>query len=127
MRSSVFLALFTLLSLALVTPCHAVGQVQIPDRFKGIILQTVEPDYHRMVGGTGTVRDTGVYRLTINPRTGMVDEVGVLKRCWEKRLDAAAVWAFLQWKFKPGAIKQIDIPVIYDRFVDVQLKGAVVR
>lgn len=124
-KISLLLALLALLGP--VASTFAVGMVQIPDRFKGIVLFAPEPDYQRFVGGTFTVRAQGVYRLTINPTSGVVDEVGVLKRCGEQRLDAAAVMAFMQWKFKPGAIKQLDVPIIYDRFVDVRLSRAAIH
>lgn len=74
-----------------------------------------------------TIRNQGVYRLTINQQTGAVDEVGVLKRCDDGRLDANSVMIFFQWKFKPGTIKQIDVPVVYERFVRVLLNSAVSR
>jgi hypothetical protein len=40
--------------------------------------------------------------------------------------DRAAL-TFFKWKFKPGAFKQIDIPITYDRYVNVVLKNAATR
>ena len=66
----------------------------------------------------------GVYRLTINQKTGTVQEVGVLKRSGVKELDAEAALAFMEWKFRPGSLKQLDVPVSFRRDVEVKLKNA---
>lgn len=93
-------------------------EVYIPDKFKGIILYAPGPvDY----SNSGT---QGVYRLTINQKTGIVTEVGILKRSGYQPRDATAVLTFMQWKFKPGTLKQLDVPVIWDRQATVLLKNA---
>jgi TonB family protein len=93
-------------------------EVYIPDRFKGIILYALGPvDY----SNSGT---QGVYRLTIDQKTGTVTEVGILKRSGYQPRDATAVLTFMQWKFKPGTLKQLDVPVTWDRQATVLLKNA---
>jgi len=93
-------------------------EVYIPDRFKGIILYAPGPvDY----SNSGT---QGVYRLTIDLKTGTVTEVGILKRSGYQPRDATAVLTFMQWKFKPGTLKQLDVPVTWDRQATVLLKNA---
>jgi len=107
-------------------PCRAADQVMIPPKFKGIILDAPEPVF---VEGARKDRGVsqGVYRLTINQQSGLVDEVGVLKRTGTQKLDGTAVLTFFKWKFKPGAFKQIDIPITYDRYVNVLLKNAATK
>jgi hypothetical protein len=113
-----------LFPLFMTSPAHAATQqVHIPEKYKGVILHAPEPEYPLALERQ-TVRDQGVYRLKINQQTGGVDEVGVLTRCYDRRLDGASVMAFFQWKFKPGALKQMDIPVVYERFVRVLLDKA---
>ena len=113
-----------LLSLLLLSPSQgATQQVFIPEKFKGKILNAPEPHYPHGIERI-TIRAQGVYRLTINPQTGGVDEVGILRRCGDSRLDASCVMAFFQWKFKPGTLKQLDVPVVFERFVSVVLKNA---
>ena len=102
------------------------GDVFIPEKFKGIILRAPEPLYPLGIERQ-TIFDQGVYRLTINQQTGAVDEVGVLTRCGDRRLDACAVMAFFQWRLRPGTLKQLDVPVAYDRSVRVMLKKAAGR
>ena len=105
--------------------CRA-GEVYIPEKFRGIILRAPEPEYPLGLERQ-TIFDQGVYRLTINQQTGAVDEVGVLTRCGDRRLDGYAVMAFFQWKLKPGTLKQLDVPVAFDRSVRVLLKKAAAR
>jgi hypothetical protein len=123
----IFLIVGICASAWLVSPCRAATQEShIPEKYKGLILHAPEPEYPLGLERL-TIRNQGVYRLTINQQTGAVDEVGVLKRCDDGRLDANSVMIFFQWKFKPGTIKQIDVPVVYERFVRVLLNSAVSR
>jgi hypothetical protein len=120
-------AVLVLLTLTTVPfTCRAAEQVMIPTKFKGLILDAPEPVFVE-----GARKDTGVsqgvYRLTINQQTGLVDEVGVLKKTGTQKLDGTAVMTFFKWKFKPAAFKQIDIPVTFDRYVNVLLKNAATR
>jgi TonB family protein len=128
----------------LCSPCFCLsqtsGQAPIPDRFKGIILYAplIEAPSTYFNSGAGVLRSRGthsqsvgesmsaqgVYRITINQKTGTVDEVGVLLRTGAKQFDAAAVMTFFQWKFKPGAIKQLDVPVIFGRSIEINLRKA---
>ena len=43
----------------------------------------------------------GVYRLEIDPRTGTVEEVKVLRRVGYPVLDAEMVMTLFKWRFKP--------------------------
>ena len=96
-------------------------EVYIPDKFKGIILYAPGPvDY----SNSGT---QGVYRLTVDQKTGLVTEVGILLRSGYERRDAAAVMTFMQWRFKPGTLKVLDVPVMWDRQATVLLKNAGAR
>src|SRR5437773_88274 len=104
------------------SPCHAEETV-IPQKFQGIILHAPEPDYPANIE-MHLIRAQGVYRLVINQKTGVVDEVQILNRTGVKTLDAGAVMAFFQWKFRPGTLKQLDVPVVFDQSVHVLLKNA---
>ena len=116
------------------------GQAPITDRFKGIILYALLIDIPvgNLNSNAGILRDQGsrsksvgqsmsaqgVYRMSINQKTGDVDEVGVLRRSGYKQFDAAAVMTFFKWKFKPGAITQLDAPVNFGRFIEINLRKA---
>ncbi len=126
LRSKAPIVLLAMCFSAFLAPCYGANQVMIPAKFKGIILEAPEP-----VFAEGSRKDTGisqgVYRLTINPQTGLVDQVGVLKKTGTQKLDGGAVLTFFKWKFKPGSLKQIDIPITFDRYVNVLLKNAATR
>ena len=66
----------------------------------------------------------GLFLLKVNPRTGNVDEVKVLKSTGHVMFNEFAAKAFFQWKFRPGTLKQLDVPVVFDRSVHVLLKNA---
>ena len=56
---------------------------------------------------------TGVFLLKINPKTGLVEEVKVLKRVGDGGLTAEAVWALLKWRFRPGTVTSVKIPISF--------------
>jgi hypothetical protein len=96
-------------------------EVFIPDKYKGIILYAPGPVDYSNSGRQG------VYRLTIDQKTGLVTEVGILLRSGFEKRDATAVMTFMQWRFKPGTLKVLDVPVMWDRQATVLLKNAGAR
>jgi outer membrane biosynthesis protein TonB len=121
-----------LIALAIVTIAFAPAfleasqQAYIPEKYRGIILNAPQPDFP----ASTSLRQLGqgIYRLLINPKTGMADEVKVLQSSSAKKLDAVAVFAFMQWKFKPGALKEIDIPMSFlHREITADLRKAASR
>jgi TonB family protein len=120
----VFVVLCSQLAFSL--PCQAALDAFIPPRLKGIILYAPVPNYPEAARSHLTLNAQGVYRLKINAN-GTVDEVGVLKKAGHYKLDSAVIFEFFKWKFKPGSIKQLDVPVIFERDVRVELKNAASR
>ena len=53
----------------------------------------------------------GRFRLTINPKSGEVDEVKIVKSCGYKELNELAAKALLQWRFQPGTRGPVEVPV----------------
>jgi outer membrane biosynthesis protein TonB len=47
--------------------------------------------------------------LTINPKSGLVDEVKVVRHTGNPKLDAILVMCFFSWKFRPGTITRTKI------------------
>ena len=118
---------FALVLTQLVSPCRASQQAFIPEKYKGIILYAPEPDLPAVRYSNNMIWRTGVYRLSINQKTGVVDRVKILQAIGWERIDGPAVWTLFQWKFRPGAIRQIDVPIWYGREFEVQLKDATSR
>ena len=90
--------------------CRAWENAYVPEKLKSILLYAPDPVFpiaSQRMGQHGK----GIYRLVINGKTGGVEEVKVLRRTGYRELDASAIWTFFQWKFRPGSIKQLDVPV----------------
>ena len=53
----------------------------------------------------------GSFLLKVNPKTGDVDEVKVLRTTGHVLFNELAAKAFFQWKFVPGSPAQVTVPV----------------
>jgi len=74
------------------------------------LIKKVDPEYPSgfvLHGAEGR----GVFRLTINPKSGLVDEVKIVKTCGYQSLNELAAKALLQWQFKPGTRGPVEVPV----------------
>jgi TonB family protein len=56
---------------------------------------------------------SGLFRLIIDPKNGIVGKVVVLKSTGFRTLDYAAIVAFRQWRWKPRIWKEVDFPVTF--------------
>ena len=74
---------------------------------KGIALYMPDPDYPPKLVNHG-IAGKGFFRININPRTGQVSEVKVVRSTGYQILNELAAKAFLQWRFKPGTIDHYD-------------------
>jgi TonB family protein len=73
------------------------------------VIKFVYPEYPpklRMLGLNGK----GLFLLKVNPKTGDVDEVKVLKSARYSILNEFAAKAFFQWKFQPGVATEVRVP-----------------
>jgi TonB family protein len=99
------------LQLALVTPSHATDIVRIPAQYKKDTITAPDPEYPIKAQHVGD-QGQGIYRLIINDKTGVVDEVKVMKSTHSRELDASAVMTLFKWKFRPG-INHRDLLVVF--------------
>ena len=76
----------------------------------GGLIKKVEPEYPMGFVIHGA-KGRGRFRLTINSKSGLVDEVKVLQSTGYRELNELAVKALLQWQFKPGTPSPIEVPV----------------
>ena len=100
------------LQLALLTPCFASDIVRIDAKYKKDSLVAPEPEYPIKAQHLG-YQGQGIYRLVVNDKTGVADEVKVLRTTGHRELDASAVMTLFNWKFRPGAVKQRDVLVVF--------------
>src|SRR5258708_3061872 len=75
-------------------------------------IKKVQPRYP--FGNIGERRNqgSGLFRLTLDLRTGSVRNVTVLASTGFPELDRSAIAALSRWLWKPGQWKEVDIPVI---------------
>jgi TonB family protein len=106
MRVKTLLVVISALSIVLPLPCRAWNDM--PTDLKKILLYGPEPEYPMALARKG-IGGEGKFRLTIDPRTGQVTEVKVLRSTGFTILNELAAKAFLQWRFRPGITKQETI------------------
>jgi TonB family protein len=88
----------------------ATGQ-KPPWRADLINIAPVEYPYRdRMRNNQGS----GLFRVTLDPKTGRVTDVTVRKSVGYTSLDDAAISALRQFRLRPGKWKQFDFPVTFE-------------
>ena len=53
----------------------------------------------------------GIVLVTIDPKTGNVTGVRMLQSTGNQLLDGAALQAYSQWRFEPGSVPQVKMPI----------------
>ena len=76
-------------------------------------VRAVAPDYP-LADRARHHQGTGVFRLTLDLKTGTVSTVTTLKTTGFSTLDSAAAAAFRRWRWKPGKWKDIVMPVTFE-------------
>ncbi len=104
--------LLLLVTLAFVGSIGATDVVRIPAEYKKGALASPDPEYPMKAQHLG-YQGQGIYRLVINKKTGMADEIKVLKTTGHRELDASCVMTLLNWKFQPGTIDHRDVLVVF--------------
>ena len=56
---------------------------------------------------------SGLFRLTIDLKTGSVTNIDVVQSTGFPGLDESAINAFRDWRWKPGKWKEVDIPITF--------------
>ena len=75
-------------------------------------IKTVPPEYSygdRQLGHQGS----GVFRLVLDPSTGSVTKVIIIKSTGFSTLDYGASISLQKWRFKPGKWQQVDLPITF--------------
>ena len=71
---------------------------------------SVQPEYPREARAKG-LAGKGIAAVEINPITGRVTSVSILKSTGHDILDNAALRAVRQWRYRPGGITSAEIPI----------------
>ena len=77
------------------------------------LVKKVEPEYPMAIVIHGA-KGRGIFRLTINQKSGLVDECKIVKSTGYKDLNEQAAKALLQWQFQPGSHSPVEVPVEFD-------------
>jgi len=101
-----------LLQFAFVTSSNATDIVRIDAQYKKDSIAAPDPEYP-IKAQHMNYQGQGIYRLVINPKTGMADEVKVLRTTGHRELDASAVMTLFNWKFPPGKMDHRDVLVVF--------------
>ena len=74
------------------------------------LIKKIEPEYPIGFVIHGA-KGRGRFRLTINAKSGLVDEVKIVQSTGYQDLNKLACRALLQWQFKPGTPSPVEVPV----------------
>ena len=74
------------------------------------LIKKVDPEYPPAFVLHGA-EGSGLFRLTINPQSGLVDQLKIVKSTGYQDLNKLAAKALLQWKFQPGTRGPVEVPV----------------
>jgi TonB family protein len=88
----------------------AEGQSASPSVSLPVATYTPQPVYRPEWAKQG-LSGKGVVLVTIDPKTGTVAGVRMLQSTGNALLDGAALDAYSKWRFKPGSVPQVKMPI----------------
>jgi TonB family protein len=86
------------------------GQSASPSVSLPVATYTPQPVYRPEWAKQG-LSGKGVVLVTIDPKTGTVAGVRMLQSTGNSLLDGAALDAYSKWRFKPGSVSQVKMPI----------------
>jgi TonB family protein len=99
--------LVALASVSLVDAQSAAPSVPLPEA-----IYSPKPVYRAEWAKRG-LSGKGVVLVTIDPKTGNVFGVKMSQSTGSSELDGAALQAYSQWRFKPGSVPQVKMPITF--------------
>jgi len=73
------------------------------------VIYAPKPDYS-LDARSQPLEGRGLFLLHVRP-DGTVESVDVVRSTGHSELDQSGVAAFLKWRFRPGSLKQVKIPL----------------
>ena len=83
------------------------AEYPLSPELKAVCIYHPEPNWWGLA--RQRMRGRVVCQLTIDPKTGDVTEVKVLRKTTDARLNADIVMTAFKWKFRPGTITQTKV------------------
>jgi len=62
----------------------------------------------------GDLTGNGVCVVTVDPATGKVTDAGMAQSTGSRVLDKVTTETFKRWRFKPGTVSQVRVPISYE-------------
>ena len=79
---------------------------------KALALSAPRPEYPYEARRQRTT-GSGIALLSINPATGVVVNVQIIRSTGSAALDNATVSGFRRWRFKPGTVAKVQAPITF--------------
>jgi TonB family protein len=86
------------------------GQALIGEQMKGVTLSRT-PFHYPIEARRARITGSGMFEARVDPKTGRVKGVLVVQSTGSQILDLAVIRAFTQWRFKPGVVTAVRLPV----------------
>jgi TonB family protein len=79
---------------------------------KALALEAPRPEYP-FEARSKRLTGSGVVVITVNPASGAVVDARMARSIGSPILDNSALSAFRRWRFQPGTISKINIPITF--------------
>ncbi len=112
-RGCVALALSALLVLSSAPPSSAEVTTSYDTRGAKAIPSYAPPPDYPVAARQRRLTGKGLFKLSIDRKTGAVLSVATFKSTGHAVLDAAAIKAFRRWRFRPGTSPTVTMPISF--------------
>jgi TonB family protein len=79
---------------------------------KALAIYSPKPDYP-MEARSRHVTGSGMCVMTVDPGSGNVTDANMAQSIGNPILDNATTSAFKRWKFKPGTVSRVKVPITF--------------
>jgi TonB family protein len=79
---------------------------------KNLVLYAPHPKFPKDAQGYYP-KGSGIVEMAVDSKSGLVKSARMERSTGNKVLDDAALQTFIQWRFRPGALSRIRIPVTF--------------
>jgi TonB family protein len=127
MRTAICILLILLLSHAETDHAFCAEGTEKFDNVKALAIYAPRPQYPYEARAKGQI-GAGAAILTVDPNTGVVKNADMETSTGYKLLDRATLDAFRRWRFRPGSVSKVRIPIRFTMagpvisFLDVKSK-----
>jgi len=93
------------------------------EKARALAVYAPRPPYPELARAQG-ITGSGVVRVSVDPSSGVVTAARMQLSTGHKFLDDVALATFRKWRFRPGTVSQVRIPITFSlRFLYVRALG----